>query len=79
MPESRSTTIRVLSVQGSPVKIWLGDVDLTPHVLADPRPVIMMAPAGEEGTSTVTVTLVGDLHAEIDGLVIGEVSEADNE
>lgn len=60
--------IRIKSV-GSEVKVEVDGFDLTPHILADPRPVVSVASAVEAGDSRVTLTLVGDLDLEVDGVV----------
>lgn len=63
--------IKVRSIKGENVTVSIDGVDITAAILADPRPTIEVAPATETGQSTIRLTLVGDLEAEVDG----EVSE----
>lgn len=61
--------IKIRSIKGVGVSVSIDGVDITDSVLADPAPVVHVAPAAEAGNSLVTVTLVGDVDVEVDGEV----------
>lgn len=65
--------IQIKSTVEGGVSIAVDGHDITGSVLAEPAPVVSVAPAQEVAAgavSTVTLTLAGDLDLEVDGQVV---------